>query len=92
MGFVDTTDFGLAIQGVLDRRPKFLPMELSLRVTFKKANAMYPPSRGQIKPGSCPCLVSLRGFNSNSKSVILFPPPPLLNPFLPAEMRYWSLL
>lgn len=54
MGFVDTADFGLAIQGVLDRNPTFLPMELSLRVTFKKANAMYPPSRGQITPGSCP--------------------------------------
>ena len=46
--------FGLAIQGVLDRKPKFLPTKLSLRVTFKKANAMYPPPRGQIKPGSCP--------------------------------------
>lgn len=54
MGFVDTTDFGLAIQGILDRNPTFLPMELSLRVTFEKANAMYLPSRGQIKPGSCP--------------------------------------
>ena len=54
MGFVDTADFGLAVQGVLDGNPTFLPMELSLRVTFKKANAMYPPSRGQIKPGSCP--------------------------------------
>ena len=54
MGFVDTTDFGLVIQGVLGRKPKFLPMKLSLRVTFKKANAMYPPFRGQIKPGSCP--------------------------------------
>ena len=54
MGFVDTADFGLAIQGILDRNPTFLPMELSLRVTFEKANAMYPPSRGQIKPGSCP--------------------------------------
>ena len=54
MGFVDTADFGLAIQGVLDRNPTFLSMELSLRVMFKKANAMYPPSRGQIKPGSCP--------------------------------------
>ena len=54
MGFVDTTDFGLAIQEVLDRKPKSLPTKLSLRVTFKKANAMNPPSRGQIKPGSCP--------------------------------------
>ena len=54
MGFVDTVDFGLAIQGILDRNSTFLPMELSLRVTFEKANAMYPPSRGQIKPGSCP--------------------------------------
>ena len=54
MGFVDPTDFGLAIQGVLDRKLKFLPTKLSLRVTFKKANAMYLPFRGQIKPGSCP--------------------------------------
>ena len=54
MGFVDTADFGLAIQGILDRNPTFLPMELSVRVTFEKANAMYPPFRGQIKPGSCP--------------------------------------
>ena len=54
MGFVGTADFGLAIQGVLDRKPKFLLTKLSLRVTFKKANAMYPPFRGQIKPGSCP--------------------------------------
>ena len=53
MEFVGTADFGLVIQGVLDRKPKFLPTMLSLRVTFKKANAMYPPSRGQIKPGSC---------------------------------------
>ena len=62
MGFVDTTDFGLAIQGVLDRKPKFLPMELSLRVTFKKATAMYPPSRGQNKAWVVPMLGLFKGF------------------------------
>ena len=36
------------------QKAKMFPMKLSLRVTFKKENAMYPPSRGQIKPGSCP--------------------------------------
>ena len=46
MWFVDTADFGLAIQGVLGRKPKLLSTKLSLRVTFKKANAIYPPSRG----------------------------------------------
>ena len=67
VGFVETADFGLVIQGVLDRNRKFLPMKLSLRITYKKANTMSPSSRRQIniKPGSCP-----------DKHHIIFPHPP----------------